>query len=443
MKRLLVMVAGIVCAACFLLSGCGKSAGSTAKKSVTIKVLDGYGGSGMVKQMLDLYQQENPNITIDYESVSSDSYYAKFTALNIADTLPDITWANANYFVEEVKSGLLVDLSNELTNGKNAEGDKKWGETFVPTALENCRNILRSLGDNYTGKNYGVPFTMTTVAVVYDKALFDSLGLKAPETWADFENVNAALKKAGYIPISMQEQNIDWWPRILWDQYCREKLTADPNAFEEEHMSFTDPQVKKGLTEFKKMYDKGWFPDSSLTARRDDMVQLFVQKKMPQVLIQSNYLDYLTKNVPAGVELASYALPGINGLPSRCLGGSSDIWAVTKRSRHIKEAIDVVKFITSRTAFAGDYAKFITPCLKMDATSQNSSLVMKGYREAGANGFIPEIFVPINITTEIQNTFRTDLIPNYLLGKYDINDICNELNVLYKENYLNNLKEKK
>ena len=61
---------------------------------------------------------------------------------------------------------------------------------------------------------------------------------------------------------------------------------------------------------------------------------------------------------------------------------------------------------------------------------------MQGYIDAGANGFIPDIYVPVNITTEIQNEFRTDLLPNYLMGTYDIDYVADQLNELYQESYL-------
>jgi ABC-type glycerol-3-phosphate transport system substrate-binding protein len=233
----------------------------------------------------------------------------------------------------------------------------------------------------------------------------------------------------------MQQQNIDWWPRILWDQFCREKLDADPKAFENGTMTFSSEEVKDGLEAFKSMFDDGWFPDSSLTAKRDEMAQLFVQKKMPQALLQSQYLDYLTKNVPSDVQVASYALPGIIGLPSRCLGGASDIWAVTKASEHKEEAIDFLKFITSETAFSEDYARFITPCISLDK-SDSDDPVLDGFLEAGKYGFVPELYVPVNATPEIKTSFMSDLLPNYLLGKYDIDYVCEQLNSIYNNSYL-------
>ncbi|MFR3753246.1 MAG: hypothetical protein ACLTW9_14920 [Enterocloster sp.] len=56
--------------------------------------------------------------------------------------------------------------------------------------------------------------------------------------------------------------------------------------------------MKKGLEKFKYMWDQGWFPESGLTGNRETMQQLFVQKELVQVMLQPNYLSYLTENVP-------------------------------------------------------------------------------------------------------------------------------------------------
>ncbi len=414
----------------------GQKASTSSGEQVKLKVLDNYGG--MIEEMISVYEKLHPEIDIEYEYVPSDTYYSKFTAMNVAEELPDVVMTNAQFIGDQVRSDLLLDLTEEVGTGQNYEKDAIWGDTFNPTLLSNCKATLKAIGSGYADKLYGVPFTMTTIAVIYDKNVYKELGLSVPTTWDEFEKNCEAIKAAGKIPISMQQQNMDWWPRILWDQFCRDELDTNPSAFEDGTMNFASESVKQGLEKFKYMWDQGWFPESGLTGNRETMQQLFVQKELVQVMLQPNYLSYLTENVPEDVELASYALPGVAGKTARCLGGSSSIWAVTKATEHPDEAIEFVKFLTSKTAFSEDYAKFINPGLtNIELASDNEA--MQGFIEAGKDGFIPDIYVPTNITTEIQNAFLTDLEPNYLLGTYDLDYVTDQLNTLYKETYLSNL----
>ena len=243
------MIALLTCAAmsASAMTGCASSnagasgEGNTAAAGdgsgkVTIKVLDNYGG--MVEEMISVYEKLNPEVNIEYEYVPSDSYYSKFTALNVANELPDVVMTNSQFIGDQVQSGLLVDLTDAVENGQNYEKDANWGETINPTLLSNCKATLKAIGSDYADKLYGVPFTMTTVAVIYDKNVYKELGLNVPSTWEEFEKNCEAIKAAGKIPVSMQQQNMDWWPRIFWDQYCREELDANPNAFEDGSMTF-------------------------------------------------------------------------------------------------------------------------------------------------------------------------------------------------------------
>ncbi len=428
------------------LTGCGggNSSASNSKEAdssstgeiVTIKVLDGFNGG---QSSVAVFEAENQNIKVDYEYVVAENFYGKFSAMVAAGEAPDVVWAQSGFFVDQVKSGLLLDLTEEL-KGQNYEGDAVWQETFVPELLDNCRGLLRVLGDDYTSKNFGVPYTMTSIAIVYDKALFDKLGLKAPTTYEEFTKVNNTLKENGYTPLSMIQDWMDWYPRLFWDQYCRDVLDKDPKAFEDGTMTFKDPAVYKGLESFKEMWDKGWFPESGITDTRETMQQLFVQGKVAQVATVPNILSYMADNVPEGVELASYAFPGIAGKPSRSLGGASHAYGISKDSKHQAEALRYIKFLTSKTNFTQEYAKYYNSGLVNVKRDPSLDQFLQGFTDAAKGGFSPDIYVPVNATPELSNASKTDILPNYLLGKYDIDKVTDEYQKIYQESYLNNLK---
>lgn len=106
---------------------------------------------------------------------------------------------NSQFIGDQVQSGLLVDLTSAVENGQNYEKDANWGETINPTLLSNCKATLKAIGSDYADKLYGVPFTMTTVAVIYDKNVYKELGLSVPATWEEFEKNCEAIKAAAEI----------------------------------------------------------------------------------------------------------------------------------------------------------------------------------------------------------------------------------------------------
>ncbi|MCS7462885.1 extracellular solute-binding protein [Paenibacillus doosanensis] len=417
-------------------AGCGSGDGAKqgadkGDKTVTLRLLSTNPLVG--EDSVKLFEQQNPGIKISYEYVPTADYSAKFAALAAAGEIPDVFWTQSGFYTDQIKQGLAMDLTKEL-KGKNYEGDKTWEETFVPALLDNARNVVKKgLGERET-YDYGVPFTMTTIAVLYDKTIFDKLGLKPPTTWDQFMSNNEALKQAGYTPLSMHNNWIDWYPRLFWDQYTRDELTKNPNAFEDKTMTFSSDSVKKGLTAFKDLWDKGYFPQNGITAELQTMQQMFVQRKLGQFLIAPDKLEYIMNNAPKDMSLATYSLPGIAGLPSRSLGGSSNVFAVSASTKQPEEAVKLLKFITSKTHFSQvDALKYSNSGLNNLESDPQLAQFLSGFTNAAAAGFSPDILVPTTINTQISTAFKTDLLPNYLMGKYDLDYVCSQLQKIYEE----------
>lgn len=385
------------------------------------------------EESLEKFKSDNPNIEVKYEYVSPTDYSAKFSALAAADNIPDVFWTQSSYYADQVKQGLLMDLTEEL-EGQSYEADAVWKDTFVPSLLENVQNMLKkSLGEKgLTSFNYGVPFTMTTVAAVYDKNVYKKLGLNEPETWEEFMNNCQVLKDNGYVPVSLVNDYIDWYPRMFWDQYCREELDADPDAFSDGSMTFNSESVVKGLESYKELYDKGYFPENGLTANVETMQQMFIQGKLGQFLLPPSRLEYIVTNAPEAMDIASFVVPGIAGLPSRAIGGSSNIFAVSAATKHKEASVKLLKYLTSKTNFENnDSLKYTISGLSNVQTSDSLAELLKGFNEAANNGFTPDIYVPVNITSEMNTTVKSDLLPNYLSGNYSTEDVSNKLQELY------------
>ena len=122
------------------------------------------------EEMMQEFMDANPDITVEFEYVDSGNYSAKFAALASASELPDVFWTQTGYYCDQIKEGLLMDLSDAMASN-SYEGDKAWKDTFIPNLLTNFENIALSGCGEMESYDYGVPFTMTTVAVMYDKKI--------------------------------------------------------------------------------------------------------------------------------------------------------------------------------------------------------------------------------------------------------------------------------
>ena len=141
-------------------------------------------------------------------------------------------------------------------------------------------------------------------------------------------------------------------------------------------------------------------------------------------------------NAPENMELATFPLPGIAGLPSRSLGGASNIFAISANTEQREASVRLLKYLTSRTNFETDEGlKYSNSGLEGVERNAELDQILAGYGAAAENGFCPDVFVPTNISTEINTEFKENLIPNYLLGQITLEDVTTELQDLY-DSYL-------
>ncbi|MBN2983061.1 ABC transporter substrate-binding protein [Cohnella algarum] len=118
---------------------------------------------------LELYTQQNPNVTFEPEYSGMDGYLDKLSTQAAAKNAPDIFQIDPGWVADWASRGSLADLTDGVDL---SEVDEK---------LAN--------GGKFDGKQYAIPLGSTAYGMIYDKAALEKLGLTAPEngwTWDDF-----------------------------------------------------------------------------------------------------------------------------------------------------------------------------------------------------------------------------------------------------------------
>ena len=87
----------------------------------------------------------------------------------------------------------MVDLRPYL-DGRNWEGDARWGDTFQPGSLDSWR-----IG----GGVYGLPFVYSCWSIYYNRGLFRQHGWTRPRTWDDFFGLCERIRASGIAPVSL------------------------------------------------------------------------------------------------------------------------------------------------------------------------------------------------------------------------------------------------
>ena len=135
----------------------------------------------LVKQ----FEAANKNIKVKYVNVPFDQAQNKFDTAAGSKGAPDVLRSEVGWTPAFAKKGYFLPL-----DGTEALADQS---KFRSNLIEQAK---------YDGKTYGVPLVTDTLALVYNKQLFQKAGVEAPKTWDDLKTdaakVDSKAKVYGY-----------------------------------------------------------------------------------------------------------------------------------------------------------------------------------------------------------------------------------------------------
>ena len=127
------------------------------------------------------FEESHPDIRVELQVVPWDQYWTKLQTSVAGGAAYDVFWMNSRNFSLYASQGVLADLSSLFINGE-IDAD----------------SYPQSLIDLYTyqGDIYAVPKDFDTIALFYNKALFDEAGVEYPTaewTWSDLRDAAEKL----------------------------------------------------------------------------------------------------------------------------------------------------------------------------------------------------------------------------------------------------------
>ena len=163
-------------------------------------------------QLIEMFEEQNPDIPVEQVTFPYSDYQTRVIAANMAGNGPDVLQLFYGWTDNFVSGGVLQPLSKE------AFPDEMIEETFFPIVSAMERN----------GDYYGLPTAVRSLALFYNKALFEEAGIDGPpETLDELVETGAALAKkddAGNytqvgLTVEMGGQDHHWWREVLVRQF--------------------------------------------------------------------------------------------------------------------------------------------------------------------------------------------------------------------------------
>ncbi|MGA4989497.1 ABC transporter substrate-binding protein [Nonomuraea bangladeshensis] len=280
-------------------SGSGSNAGSPGGGTVTLKFLvdNNQATVSTAKALTDAFMQANPTIKIETETRPGGSEGDNIvkTRLSTGD-MSDVFWYNSGSLLQALNPGqTLVDLTGDPALA-NVQKD------FLPVVSQD-------------GKAYGVPAgTAMGGGILYNRKVYEKLGLEVPKTWADFMANNDKIKAAGIAPVISTFK--DTWTSqlfVLGDYY---NVQAAAPGFAQDYTAnkakfATTPAARAGFDHLAEVHAKGLLQEGFGSATADQGMKLLVEGKGAHYPMLSAQVPPLVATTPAAAtDIGFFGIPG-------------------------------------------------------------------------------------------------------------------------------------
>jgi raffinose/stachyose/melibiose transport system substrate-binding protein len=285
-----------------LLVGCGSS-GSTASNNANrssnsngsskihltmaswrVEDTEGY------KKIIQDFENKNPNIIIDFKPTKATEYDTTLdTALKGGDAADIIQLRPYLGTVKLADAGYLVPLDGTIQG------------------LSNLSSGMADAAKGSDGKVYGVPLSVNSTQIYYNKKIFKDNNLSVPQTWDELMQDAKTLKAKGVVPFALGGK--EGWILSLTHATVGPDIyggTPFVNKVLAGQAKFTDQSFVDSIQRMKDM--SKYYPDNFMGLSANDGMSLFFAEKAAMYIGGSFDLEPI-RSQNANLDLGFFPVP--------------------------------------------------------------------------------------------------------------------------------------
>jgi len=333
---------------CLLLFFAGCAPKKSGQKTLTISIWHWMTDRDDTFQELAKKYEAKTGVKIAFELYApSDAYTQKVRAAAQGKNLPDIfgLLGEKRDFASFIKAGYILDLTPYMEENFSA-----WKNSFFPKALAvNEFNEANSYG--VKPGTYGAPIDIMTIQMLYNKKLFEQLGLnpkKPPQTFQELLDIGKKLKES-----NLQGLVSGWGEVWMIDCFAngyafnimgKDKVLATIRG----EVPYTDPDWVKVFSIFKQMQEAGVLANGLVTMINKTAEQLFANDKAV-FAFNGSWCVNVYKVMNPDLNYAAMLPPKASDWhPISIWGGAGSSFMVNARSRNKEEAVKFLKWLTDK-----------------------------------------------------------------------------------------------
>lgn len=412
MKKIfaIVLIACLVGSAVFATGGSEKeSSGDDA--ALTVAIWDTNQEPGLRKILDDFTTATGIETSIQVTPWSQ--YWTMLEAGATGGSLPDVFWMHSNEFAKYGEYDMLLDLTDRISASDMLEMDK------FPQDIVNLYN--------WEGTQFAIPKDIDTIALWYNKTMFDEVGLAYPDetwTWDTFRDASEKLTKDdgsqyGYVMKPSNDQS--GWNNMVYSM-GGEVLSADKKT-----SGFDNPNTIKAIEYVADLAVSGFMPPYEVLSENTESA-LFEAGKVAMVTMGSWMLAELCNNdyVIANGDISVLPMDATTGRRVSIYNGLG--WAAAANTAHPEEAWELIEYLGSKEA-QQEQSDLGIVISAYDGTTSNW---ISAYPDFNLQAYLDMmsdiVFRPYSKNTVVWNNMISEKFIDVWTGKRTVSEVSADIN---------------
>lgn len=248
------------------------------------------------------FQEENPNVEIEFVFTAHDGYQQKLTTMMAGEELTDVWMTKGDMLPSFADTGTIQAADQYI------KADAEWADAYLDGAFADC---------TYDGTEWGVPVQMQANTIgIYNEAIFEECGIDAwPETWTELIEDCEKIKAKGYIPIAMG--NKEQWvaESTVFNTYAYKYVDQEwfNSLANNQGAKFTDEAFVRALAGFQDIAQ--YFNEDMNSLDQDEMYALYYNKQAAMFFNGAWGVGNVIGNCPEDVLATTHVglMPAVEG----------------------------------------------------------------------------------------------------------------------------------
>jgi raffinose/stachyose/melibiose transport system substrate-binding protein len=279
------------------LAGCSSSGAADGTTEITFLTTNDAPNPEVADALVEAFEAENPDVSVTVEirpgGTEGDNLIK--TRLSTGE-MADVFFYNSGSLLQALNpDSSLVDLSDQEWVGSLTE-------EFVPVVSTENGTYGAPLGASFAG------------GIVYNKPLYEELGLTVPTTWDEFmaNSERIAAEGDGVAPV-VQTYGETWTSQLFVLGDFANVLAVDPEWAEQytaHQRSYAEEPALLGFRHQQEVAEAGYFNEDFASATFPDGARMVAEGEGAHYPMLSNVIQTVMQNTPDGVDdLGFFALP--------------------------------------------------------------------------------------------------------------------------------------